>query len=148
MIDAGMNDLMRPALYQARHRVVPLTADPRAARAGLHQAPADPRAARAGLHQAPADTREPRAVVAPWRVVGPVCESSDDFGVHELPDPAPELVALLDAGAYGYSMASRYNGRALPAEAFVSGGAIVARRERRADEDWVDERATIGRASS
>jgi diaminopimelate decarboxylase len=111
MIDAGMNDLMRPALYQARHRVVPLS--------------------------------PPAKLVAPWRVVGPVCESSDDFGVQELPDPAPELVALLDAGAYGSSMASRYNGRALPAEAFVRGGAIVARRERRADEDWIDDRAKL-----
>ncbi len=114
MIDAGMNDLMRPALYQAFHRVVPL-----------------------------------RALSGPtsaWRVVGPVCESSDDFGVHTLPDDAAlSHVALLDAGAYGYSMASRYNGRALPAEVFVSGGRVTGRTDRRPMSEWVEDRLAAGR---
>jgi diaminopimelate decarboxylase len=109
MIDAGMNDLMRPALYQARHRVVPVTLDP-------------------------------AAPVRSFRVVGPVCESSDDFGVHDLPDAHLREVAILDAGAYGYSMASRYNGRALPAEVFLRGGAIASFAARRGPEDWVDDR--------
>jgi diaminopimelate decarboxylase len=108
MIDAGMNDLIRPALYQARHRI-----------AGL-DAPAGPE--------------------VPYRVVGPVCESSDDFGLHSLPDPPPELVAILDAGAYGYTMASAYNGRALPAEVFLNGGRIVDVRARGSIERWVAER--------
>ncbi len=108
MIDAGMNDLMRPALYQARHRVVPLATT----------------------------TGEPTAT---WKVVGPVCESSDDFGPHELPEAPVGHVALLDAGAYGYSMASRYNGRAFPAEVFLRGGRIVAVKERRPLADWVDD---------
>jgi diaminopimelate decarboxylase len=114
MIDAGMNDLMRPALYQALHRVVPL-----------------------------------RAVAGPtssWRVVGPVCESSDDFGLHTLPDDAAlTYVALLDAGAYGYSMASRYNGRALPGEVFVSGGRVIGRTTRRPMSEWVEDRLAAGR---
>jgi diaminopimelate decarboxylase len=109
MIDAGMNDLMRPALYQARHRIVPVTLDPSAG-------------------------------IRPYRVVGPVCESSDDFGVHDLPDGELGEVAILDAGAYGYSMASRYNGRALPAEVFVRGGAIALATSRRPAEDWVQDR--------
>ncbi|MDB4943399.1 MAG: Diaminopimelate decarboxylase [Labilithrix sp.] len=109
MIDAGMNDLMRPALYQARHRIVPLSV-----------------AAGAALRE--------------YRVVGPVCESSDDFGVHELPDGPLEAVAILDSGAYGYSMASRYNGRALPAEVFLRGGAIALATPRQAPEAWVDDR--------
>lgn len=108
MIDAGMNDLMRPALYQARHRIVAAT---------------DPGGARAAS-----------------RVVGPVCESSDDFGAHELPAAPFSEVAILDAGAYGYSMASRYNGRALPAEVFLRGGAVAHVHERRPIEDWVDDR--------
>lgn len=107
MIDAGMNDLMRPALYQARHRIVPLQ-----------------------LRDAP---------TLPYRVVGPVCESSDDFGVHELA-AGVETVAILDAGAYGYSMASRYNGRPLPAEVFLKGGAIVHVNPRRPLTDWVEDR--------
>ena len=109
MIDAGMNDLMRPALYQARHRVVPVVL-------------------------------EKDARLLPFRVVGPVCESSDDFGVHDLPEGPVAEVALLDAGAYGYSMASRYNGRALPAETFLQGGAVASVRPRKPLTDWVDDR--------
>lgn len=109
MIDAGMNDLMRPALYQARHRVVPVA-------------------------------REPGAPLLAYRVVGPVCESSDDFGVHELPAGDLAEVALLDAGAYGYSMASRYNGRPLPAEVFLRGGVVAMVRPRAPITDWVDDR--------
>jgi diaminopimelate decarboxylase len=119
MIDAGMNDLMRPALYQARHRIVPVLESD-------------------GVR------------VLPFRVVGPVCESSDDFGEHDLPedlgDPAamasrPQEVALLDTGAYGYAMASRYNGRSLPAEVFLQGGSVLSMRVRKPIADWVDDRA-------
>ena len=112
MIDAGMNDLMRPALYQARHRIVPVDAGTTAG-------------------------------IGSYRVVGPVCESSDDFGVHELPDVDAGLVALLDAGAYGYSMASRYNGRALPAEVFVRGGKVALATARQPAEDWIADRLRV-----
>lgn len=108
MIDAGMNDLMRPALYQARHRIVALT-----------------------------DAGGPRRES---RVVGPVCESSDDFGIHELPAGPLAAVALLDAGAYGYSMASRYNGRPYPAEVFLRGGKVAHVVARRPIEDWIADR--------
>jgi diaminopimelate decarboxylase len=111
MIDAGMNDLIRPALYQARHRIVP-------------------------LEGASADTVD-------WRVVGPVCESSDDFGAHVLPRTPPRDVAILDAGAYGFTMASQYNGRALPLEVFLSGGAIAARTTRAPTDAWVSSRTLI-----
>jgi diaminopimelate decarboxylase len=110
MIDAGMNDLLRPALYQARHRIVALD----------------------GASGQPAS----------FRVVGPVCESSDDFGIHSLPDPAPSFVAILDAGAYGYTMASGYNGRALPAEVFLEGGRVVDVRARGSVGRWVIERSS------
>jgi diaminopimelate decarboxylase len=108
MIDAGMNDLIRPALYQARHRIVPLE-----------------------LQDGPS---------VPWRVVGPVCESSDDFGEHDLPSTPPREVAILDAGAYGFTMASCYNGRALPAEIFVEGGRITKVKPRASDDAWVRDR--------
>jgi diaminopimelate decarboxylase len=113
MIDAGMNDLLRPALYQARHRVVPLQVSATAAE-------------------------------VPWRVVGPVCESSDDFGVHPLGVEPPRLVALLDAGAYGYTMASRYNGRPLPAEVFVRDGRVVTVRARETPRAWAEDRYVLG----
>jgi diaminopimelate decarboxylase len=115
MIDAGMNDLMRPALYQARHRIVPVEGGYVDATRALE-----------------------------WRVVGPVCESSDDFGTHTLPREPPREVAILDAGAYGYTMASRYNGRPLPAEVFVRGGRVVGKTRRAAPEEWVEDRVRAG----
>jgi diaminopimelate decarboxylase len=115
MIDAGMNDLLRPALYQAHHRIVPV----------------------AGY--------EPKATI-PWRVVGPVCESSDDFGEHLLPSDPPREVAILDAGAYGYAMASNYNGRQLPAEVFLRDGRVVGRTVQASPEAWAQARAAAGRS--
>ena len=50
------------------------------------------------------------------------------------------LGAVLDAGAYGYSMASRYNGRPLPAELFLRDGAVSTVRARKLVTDWVDDR--------
>ena len=58
-------------------------------------------------------------------MVGPVCESTDDFGEHPLGAEPPKAVAIRDAGAYGFVMASEYNGRPLPAEVFVSGGSVT-----------------------
>jgi diaminopimelate decarboxylase len=104
VVDTGMHQLMRPALYQAVHRVVPVRA------AG----PANP-----------------------TEVVGPICESTDVLAVAaDLPDLAPgDLVAILDAGAYGMTMASNYNTHPRPPEIVVSGGvAAVARRR----ETWDD----------
>lgn len=112
MIDAGMNDLIRPALYQAKHRVVAIGA------------------------------REGSKTSA-WRVVGPICESADDFGEHELPDDGFATVALLDAGAYGYTMASRYNGRAIASEIFMRGGRVVSTSPRAPMTAWSDERSRV-----
>lgn len=112
LIDAGMNDLLRPALYAARHRIEPLE---------------------------PAPAVEPST----WRVAGPVCESSDDFGEHTF-SAVPARVAIRDSGAYGYTMASEYNGRPLPAEVFLSGGRVIAVHMPRRAETWALERAHIG----
>ncbi len=107
MVDAGMNDLVRPALYQARHRVEPLR-------------------------------REPGG--SEWQVVGPVCESADDFGLHQLGSPLPEYVLMRDAGAYGFTMASEYNGRALPAEVFVRAGRVESVSPSPGVSAWVKRR--------
>lgn len=109
MIDAGMNDLIRPALYQAYHRIE-------------------------GLRASGGPT-------IPHRVVGPICESSDDFGEHDMPvDPLPDLVAIRDAGAYGFTMASQYNARPLPAEVFVERGRVVSVTARGDTTDWIATR--------
>jgi diaminopimelate decarboxylase len=95
VLDAAMNDLVRPAMYDAWHGIVPLSA---------------------------ADAVQP---VAPADVVGPVCESGDTFARgRALPPLAPGArVAILDAGAYGAVMSSVYNARPLAAEAMVDGDA-------------------------
>jgi diaminopimelate decarboxylase len=102
VLDAGMTDLLRPALYGAFHRIVPLRREE-------------------GRRDVTCD------------VVGPVCESSDTFGVdRQLPDPRPgDRVAILDTGAYGAVMASNYNRRGTPAEALVDGGRwqVIRRRQ-------------------
>jgi diaminopimelate decarboxylase len=119
VVDAGMNDLLRPALYGALHRIEPVGSPP-----------------------PDASTDAPT-----WRVAGPVCESSDDFGTHRLPDPPPEQVVFRDAGAYGFVMASEYNGRALPAEVFIRDGRVVAVHRPRSAAEWAAERARIGQVA-
>ncbi len=103
--DAAMNDLIRPALYQAHHEIVPVRRRPGKAR-----------------------------IVD---VVGPVCESGDFFAHdRELQPVKPgDLVALLDAGAYGMAQSSNYNTRLRPAEVLVEGGRarLIRRRETMAD---------------
>lgn len=103
--DAAMNDLIRPALYQAHHEIVPVR----------------PRAGRA------------RAV----DVVGPVCETGDFFARDRKIAPLEpgDLVALLDAGAYGMAQSSNYNSRVRPAEVLVEfkKARLIRRRETMAD---------------
>jgi diaminopimelate decarboxylase len=103
--DAAMNDLIRPALYQAYHEIVPVR----------------PRAGRA------------RAV----DVVGPVCETGDFFARDRMMKPveAGDLVALLDAGAYGMAQSSNYNSRFRAAEVLVEGKKhrLIRRREKMKD---------------
>lgn len=107
MLDAGMNDLIRPALYSAHHRIEPLDFPP------------------GGLT---------------YRIVGPVCESADDFGEHPIGDRVPESVAIREAGAYGFVMASVYNGRALPSEVFLAGGTVTHVSKGPSRDDWVKAR--------
>ncbi|HTJ78321.1 MAG TPA: diaminopimelate decarboxylase [Rariglobus sp.] len=93
IIDAAMNDLVRPAMYESYHEIVPLHRD-------------------SGR----------RALVAD--VVGPICESGDCFAKdRQLQEVGEgEYIAFMSAGAYGYTMASRYNTRAMAAEVLVHGG--------------------------
>jgi diaminopimelate decarboxylase len=103
--DAAMNDLIRPALYQAHHEILPV-----------------------------AQTRGAQAAVD---VVGPVCESGDFFARDRAlaKVKAGDLLAVLDAGAYGMALSSNYNTRPRPAEVLVDGGAVRVIRRR---ETWKD----------
>ena len=76
-------------------------------------------------------------------VVGPVCETADRFAAERpLPPVEPgDRVVIRDAGAYGFAMASGYNGRPLPAEVMVSGTRIELVRERQTlEQTWQGER--------
>ena len=94
VVDAGMNDLIRPTLYDAHHEIWPVTEPSPAAR------------------RIRAD------------VVGPVCESGDFLALsRDLPEPQPgALLAVMSAGAYGAVLAGTYNTRPLAPETLVNGG--------------------------
>lgn len=118
VVDAGMNDLIRPALYGAYHEVLPTEQDSLARRV-------DSRPARA----------KPRTEV--YDVVGPVCESADVLArSRRLPRlESGERLAVFGAGAYGFTMSSNYNGRPRAAEVLVRGKRwfLVRRRETKQD---------------
>ncbi len=119
VLDVAMNDLLRPSLYDAFHRIVPLS---------------EPRGAAPSL-------------VAD--VVGPICESGDCLARERaLPPLAPgDGVAILDAGAYGYTMSSNYNGRPRLPEVLLEAGEMRLIRRGETVEDLarlaVDESITI-----
>jgi diaminopimelate decarboxylase len=101
VLDAGMTELIRPALYGARHPIVALTSLGHDV-AGL-----------GALARSAADAARP--AIEPTHVEGPICESTDSLGVHDLPPlRRGDLVAIADAGAYGTSLGSTYNGRPRP----------------------------------
>ena len=111
IVDAGMNDLIRPALYQSYHEIVPV--------------------------QQPKTERERK--ISKIDIVGPVCESGDFFALgREMPEVHEgDLLAIMSAGAYGFVMASNYNSRPLPAEALVRGDKFALIRTRQTWEDLV-----------
>ncbi|MCR9164331.1 MAG: diaminopimelate decarboxylase [Nannocystaceae bacterium] len=102
IVDAAMNDLLRPALYKAYHAIVPVSK--------------------------PAEDVQTSTV----DVVGPICESGDFLGLSRPMSAVPTggLVAVLSAGAYGMSMVSNYNTRPAPAEVFVDGDRWTVTRPR------------------
>ena len=107
IIDAGMNDLIRPSLYGSYHFIRPIT---------------------------PRDDGTIRA-----DIVGPICESGD-FLARKRVLPAAgrgDLLAVMSAGAYGFTMASNYNSRPRVAEVLVRDGEYVVVRDREVYEDLV-----------
>jgi len=119
LVDAGMNDLVRPTLYDAFHETWPVAADvPPPSRS-------EPDAEYAGLEEAD--------------VVGPVCESGD-FLAKARPLPGLErgdVLAVFSAGAYGFTMSSNYNARPRAAEVLVEGDSFRLVRRRETYEDLV-----------
>ncbi len=107
VVDAAMNDLIRPALYQAWHDIVPV---------------ASPESA---------DAQLPQGELANWNIVGPVCESGDFLGYNrELALTEGTLLAVRSAGAYGMVQASNYNSRTRAPEVLADNGAHHSIRDR------------------
>lgn len=107
VLDAAMNDLVRPAFYEAYHQLI-------------------------AVKEPVAGTNK-----MPVTVVGPICETGDTFAVDRLMEPvAPgDLVSFMTAGAYGFSMASNYNSRPLAAEVMVNGDSFEIIRPRQTYEE-------------
>jgi diaminopimelate decarboxylase len=106
IVDAGMNDLIRPTLYEGWHQIVPL--------------------------------KQPATdAVEKVDVVGPICESGDFLAQNrEIPlVKEGDYLAVLSAGAYGFTMASNYNTRPMPAEILVDGDKATVVRERQTLDD-------------
>jgi diaminopimelate decarboxylase len=112
IVDAAMNDLLRPSLYRAYHEIVPVTC------------------------------RSPEKEITD--VVGPICETGDFFARdRQLPIvQEDDLLAILDAGAYGAVLSSNYNTRGRPAEVLVDGtkGRVIRQRENIKDQLRLEQR--------
>ena len=109
IVDAGMNDLIRPALYRSFHEIVPV--------------------------EEPGKSKNIEKI----DIVGPVCETGDFFALdREMPElHEGDLLAIMSAGAYGFVMASNYNSRPLPAEALVRDDKFALIRKRQAWQDLI-----------
>jgi diaminopimelate decarboxylase len=107
VVDGGMNDLIRPALY--------------------------------GSYQAIRPVLDKKAGTIVADVVGPICESGDFFAKdREIPRPAPgDLLAVMSAGAYGFTMASNYNSHPRPPEVLVDGDKFYVVRQRETLDDLI-----------
>ena len=108
IVDAGMNDLIRPALYQGYHEIIPVR-------------------------------EHPSGSCVTADVVGPICESGDFLAQNrDMPDVRQgELLAVLSAGAYGFSMSSNYNSRPMAEEVLVDGDQWNVIRSRQSWEDLI-----------
>jgi diaminopimelate decarboxylase len=123
IVDAGMNDLIRPALYHSYHEIVPV----------------EEPSCRASVSDAAVAPARRESKTEKIDIVGPVCESGDFFALdRQMPELREgDLLAIMSAGAYGFVMASNYNSRPLPAEALVRGDKFALIRHRQTNEDLI-----------
>ncbi len=117
IVDAGMNDLIRPALYDAYHEILPL---------------------------AKSQSQKSKVKSQKYDIVGPICESADCFAKdRRLPEVKEGgFLAIMSAGAYGFSMASNYNSRPRAEEVMVNKDRVFVIRKREACEDLLRNEIT------
>ena len=117
IVDAGMNDLIRPALYDAYHEILPVTIS----------------------HKSQVTSHKPEVRKQKYDVVGPICESAD-FLAKDRAMPllqAGDLLAVMGAGAYGFTMSSNYNSRPRAAEVLVDKRKFTLLRRRETYRDLI-----------
>ncbi|MDD4183120.1 MAG: diaminopimelate decarboxylase [Candidatus Omnitrophica bacterium] len=114
IVDSGMNDLVRPALYDAYHQLLPARS----------------------IHNAPLEKVD---------VVGPICESADYFAKERRMArvKSGDYLAVMGAGAYGFSMASNYNSRRRAAEVLIRGNRAVLIRKRETFTDLIQNEIIV-----
>jgi len=118
IVDAAMNDLMRPSLYSAYHKILPV--------------------------KKPQAKTVKREKVKKADIVGPVCESGDFLGKDRfVPARDGDFLVVLGAGAYGFSMSSNYNSRPRSAEVLVKGKKAYLIRKREEYKDLIDKEIII-----
>ena len=132
IVDAGMNDLIRPALYHSYHEIV--SVEEPICSASVSDAAVKSKSTRLRLATAWRESKTEKI-----DIVGPVCESGDFFALdRQMPELREgDLLAIMSAGAYGFVMASNYNSRPLPAEALVRGDKFALIRDRQTNEDLI-----------
>lgn len=117
IIDAAMNDLIRPALYQSVQDILPIV---------------------------PRDKETKNGHFANWDLVGPVCETGDFLGKdREMNLKAGDFLAIMSSGAYGFTMSSNYNTRPRAAEVLVDGDKVYEIRPRETYEDLMGSEKLI-----
>ena len=121
IVDAGMNDLIRPCLYEAFHFIWPVSVDEKYMPQKRMQA----------LEVGGSEVVD---------VVGPICEGTDYFAKNRAMPPVDrgDLIAVFSAGAYGYTMASNYNARPMCPEVLVDGDAFTIIRKRQTYDDLIE----------
>jgi len=120
IVDAGMNDFIRPCLYDAFHFIWPAKVEKRF------------------IHLKRTDKLDIKGLEF-VDIVGPICEGTDFFAKDRAIPPVEcgDLISIFTAGAYGYTMASNYNARPLPAEVLVDGANYKIIRKRQTYEDMI-----------
>jgi diaminopimelate decarboxylase len=147
IVDAGMNDLIRPALYQSYHEIVPVLDRgplPGEGRTTIKEkrSASRPESSKSKSKSKSKSESESERKRKSWEkidIVGPVCESGDFFALdREMPELREgDLLAIMSGGAYGFVMASNYNSRPLPAEVLIRGDTLALIRKRQTWEDLV-----------
>jgi diaminopimelate decarboxylase len=138
--DAGMSDLIRPTLYNAHHPIIPVNQSTNQPITQLPNYQLPNYQLPITNYESTQSTNQPINQFPLADIVGPICETGDTLGKErDLPHLEPgDLLAVLQAGAYGFAMSSNYNGRVKAAEVLIDGDTFHIIRQRQGYEHLLD----------